>query len=282
MTDSVSELMRSYFLYALVFAFGGSMYPQIIQSVYAAKTETDLRRSVGMMVPNYVIIMLCVVAIGMVGIVSFPSLGDIRSDQILGLLLGRQTDQIYWVVVLVFIGAAAAIMSTAAGVLLTFSSMVTHDLYRHFLRPSATEEQLAWAGRVGTVVLIVGVTLASLQPIATLWKLTIIKFELLMQLYVPMILGLYWPRFSTNAAFVGVISGTLVVLGMTLVGCESLWLFGPGLLGFLANATASIAVSFVSKQSAVERKRIDDRFFSILLLYRPKNDDGKPSRGPVS
>ena len=37
--DSLATLTRSYLLFALVFGMGGSMYPQIIQSVYAAKAK---------------------------------------------------------------------------------------------------------------------------------------------------------------------------------------------------------------------------------------------------
>ena len=201
--DSYAFLTRSYFFYAVVFALGGCMYPQIIQSVYAAKTEADLRRSVTLMVPNYILIMLCVVAVGLVGLVRLPDLETMQSDRILGLLLGQQADRLYWIVVLVFVGAAAAIMSTAAGVLLTLSSIVTHDLYRHCLRPRASEDEIARAGRIFTVLILLVVMGLSLKPIATLWQLTIIKFEFLMQLYLPLILGLYWPRFTRPAAFAG-------------------------------------------------------------------------------
>jgi Na+/proline symporter len=37
--DSFEKLTRSYLLFAFVFGMGGSMYPQIIQSVYAARSE---------------------------------------------------------------------------------------------------------------------------------------------------------------------------------------------------------------------------------------------------
>ncbi len=39
---SVEVLTRSYLLFALVFGIGGAMYPQIIQSVYAARSEQAL------------------------------------------------------------------------------------------------------------------------------------------------------------------------------------------------------------------------------------------------
>ena len=105
---SSETLTRSYLLFALVFGLGGSMYPQIIQSVYAAKTEQALRRGLVMMIPNYFIIMLAVVLIGLVGIVRLHNLKAIEADQVLALLLGQRAESAYWLAILVFLGAAAA------------------------------------------------------------------------------------------------------------------------------------------------------------------------------
>ena len=261
---SYSTLTRSYLLYAVVFALGGCMYPQIIQSVYAAKTEADLRRSVVMMIPNYILIMLCVVLIGLVGVVRFHELGTIQADQILGLLLGQQAQNLYWVVVLVFIGAAAAIMSTAAGVLLTLSSIVTHDLYRHCFRLNASEDEIARAGRIFTVLLLLLVMGLSLQPMTTLWQLTIIKFEFLMQLYLPLILGLYWPRFTRRAAFAGIGVGALSVTAMLLAGWKHILIFDAGLVGFLLNAAACVSVALLAPPDADEQGWVRERFFSLF------------------
>jgi solute:Na+ symporter, SSS family len=219
--DSLTTLTRSYLLLLLVFGLGGSMYPQIIQSVYAAKSEKALRHGLAMMIPNYLIVMLAVVVIGLVGIIRLHDLKTIEADQVLAQLLGQRAESAYWIAMLVFLGAAAAIMSTAAGVLLTLSSMVTHDLYRQFVRPQADEEEIAIVGRGFTVVILILVTLLSLHPIATLWQLTVIKFEFLMQLYLPMILGLYWPRFTRAAALAGLATGMVSLLGMLLTGWSS-------------------------------------------------------------
>jgi len=263
-TDSYAALTRSYFLYALVFGLGGSMYPQIIQSVYAAKTERALRRSVAMMVPNYFLIMLCVVFIGLVGIIRLQGLETIQADQILGHLLGLHITHLYWVVVLVFVGAAAAIMSTAAGVLLTLSSMLTHDVYRHFFRPQASEDEIAKAGRIFTVLILLVVMALSLKPITTLWQLTIIKFEFLMQLYLPLILGLYWSRFSCKAAFVGIMVGTLGVVSMLLFGWQHIWIFEAGLVGVVLNACGCIGVTMLAAPNAAEQERVHERFFDLF------------------
>jgi Na+/proline symporter len=140
-----------------------------------------------MMVPNYFLIMLCVVLIGLVGVVRLGNLGTIEADQVLALLLGQRASTSYWITILVFLGAAAAIMSTAAGVLLTLSSIITHDLYGQFVRPQASENEIAKAARVFTILILTVVTALSLQPVTTLWRLTVVKFGFLMQLYLPLV-----------------------------------------------------------------------------------------------
>ena len=279
---SLAALTRSYLLYALVFGMGGSMYPQIVQSVYAARSERDLRRGLMMMVPNYFIIMLAVVLIGLVGVVRLHDLKTIEADQVLGLLLAQRVASWYWVTILVFLGAAAAIMSTAAGVLLTLSSMVTHDLYRQFLRPRADENEIAIAGRVFTILILLIVTALSLRPLTTLWNLTIIKFEFLMQLYVPLLLGLYWPRFSRAGAFVGLTTGMFCVTAMMTTGWDHFWVFEAGLCGALVNVTLAICVSLFTPMSVGERRRVHDRFF--VLFMRPMLEATpvrSVARGPV-
>ncbi len=261
---SLETLTRSYLLLALVFGMGGSMYPQIIQSVYAAKSEKALRHGLAMMIPNYFIVMLAVVLIGLVGIIRLQDLKTIEADQVLALLLGQRAESAYWIVILVFLGAAAAIMSTAAGVLLTLSSMVTHDLYRQFVRPHASENEIATVGRVFTAAILVVVTLLSLHPITTLWQLTVIKFEFLMQLYLPMILGLYWPRFTRAAALSGLAAGTLSLLGMVLTGWNHIGVLDAGLASFVLNGLVSVTVTLVRQPNEAEQQRVQERFFALF------------------
>lgn len=279
--DSLATLTRSYLLLALVFGLGGSMYPQIIQSVYAAKSEKALRSGLAMMIPNYFIIMLAVVVIGLVGIVRLQDLKTIEADQVLAQLLGQRAESAYWIAVLVFLGAAAAIMSTAAGVLLTLSSMVTHDLYRQFMRPQASEDEIATVGRVFTVAILVLVTLLSLHPIATLWQLTVIKFEFLMQLYLPMILGLYWPRFTRMAALSGLAAGTLSLLGMVLTGWRHVGVLDAGVVAFLVNALISVTVTLVKQPNVEEQQRVRERFFALFQQPAPTSPLPHAGREPL-
>jgi Na+/proline symporter len=234
-----------------------------------------------MMIPNYFIVMLAVVVIGLVGIVRLQDLKTIEADQVLAQLLGRRAESAYWIAVLVFLGAAAAIMSTAAGVLLTLSSMVTHDLYRQFVRPHASEDEIATVGRVFTVAILVLVTLLSLHPIATLWQLTVIKFEFLMQLYLPMILGLYWPRFTRMAALAGLAAGTLSLLGMVLTGWDHIGVLDAGVAAFLVNVLVSVTVALVKQPNAEERQRVHERFFALFQQPAPTSPLPQAAREPL-
>lgn len=261
---SLTDLTRSYLLGILAFGFGGAMYPQIVQSVYAAKSERALRYGLVLMLPNYFIILLCVVVIGLVGIIRLDNLGTIEADQVLAQLMGQHAGTAYWLTIFIFLGAAAAVMSTAAGVLLTLSSMVTHDLYRQYIRPQASENEIGAVGRVFTVLILVTVTALSLQPLTTLWQLTIIKFEFLMQLYLPLILGLYWPRFSRTAAMAGLAAGILTVGGMMFSGIKYIWVFDPGLCGFVVNGLVGVGMTLFGRQPEAERQRTQERFFGLF------------------
>ena len=271
---SFTELTRSYLFGILAFGLGGAMYPQIVQSVYAAKSEQALRRSLLMMLPNYFIILLCVVIIGLVGIVRLNGLGTIEADQVLAQLMSRHAGKAYWLTIFIFLGAAAAVMSTAAGVLLTLSSMVTHDLYRQYIRPQATEDEIGAAGRVFTVLILGTVTALSLQPLTTLWNLTIIKFEFLMQLYLPLILGLYWARFVRTAALAGLVAGTITVGGMVLSGITHVWMFDPGLCGFMVNGIVGVGTTLFMQGNADERQRTQERFFGLFAKTPTSANEG--------
>ena len=262
--SSLTELTRSYFLAILAFGLGGAMYPQIVQSVYAARSERALRRGLALMLPNYFLILLCVVLIGMVGIVQLDPLGTIEADQVLAQLMGQHAGHAYWLTIFVFLGAAAAVMSTAAGVLLSLSSMLTHDIYRHYLRPQASENEIGAIGRVCTVLILLSVTALSLQPLTTLWQLTIIKFEFLMQLYLPLILGLYWPRFSSRAALAGLLAGILTVAGLLLGGVRYIWVCDPGLCGFAVNAAVAVGLTLLRPTNPAEQRHTQARFFALF------------------
>jgi Na+/proline symporter len=82
-----------------------------------------------------------------------------------------------------------------------------------------------------------------------------------MQLYVPLLLGLYWPRFSREAAIAGLLTGTLTVSSLMLTGVGHIWIFDAGVCGFVLNGIACVSVCLLIQPSEAEQKRVHERFF---------------------
>src|SRR5262249_38846108 len=61
-----------------------------------------------------------------------------------------------------------AVLSTVSGWLLIISSGLVRDLYQRFLRPTASEREIAWASYAGTVAVGVAVALVAIHPPAYL------------------------------------------------------------------------------------------------------------------
>jgi Na+/proline symporter len=170
----------------------------------------------------------------------------------------------YWLVVFVLCGVLAAIMSTASSVVLTLASIFTNDLYVPLTRKPLDDAGLARVGRWFTLVILVLVVIASAEPTTSLWRLTEIKVEFLMQLFPPLILGLYWQRYTKAAALSGVLAGSFVVGTMMLADVGRWWLFQAGLWGLAANFLIGVTLTLASTSTDAERDRVRQRFFALF------------------
>ena len=260
----VENLTSRWLSLLIVSAIGFAMYPQAIQRIYAARSERALKKSFTAMLVVPFALGACTLLIGLSGAALHPGLEGVASDRVFALLLADALENHYALVVFVLCGLLAAIMSTSSSVVLTLSSIFTRDIYQSTLRPAAGSRELAFAGRAFTSFILVLVVLASVNTTTTLWRLTEIKIELLMQLFPPLLLGLYWPRMNRRAAIAGLLAGTTTVALLMLTGHARWWLFQAGLYGFFVNLAASVTVSMTTRQSATEQQRVQVDFFSMF------------------
>lgn len=257
-----AEILTSRWLSLLIVsAIGFAMYPQAIQRIYAARSEKALKTGLTAMLIVPFALGACTLLIGLSGAALHPGLGDQASDSVFALLLADALEHHYWLVVFVLCGVLAAIMSTASSVVLSLSSIFTRDIYQAVLRPDAGARELALAGRVFVTGILLLVVLASVNTTTTLWRLTEIKIELLMQLFPPLILGLYWRRTSRAAAIAGVVAGACVVAVMIATGHARWWLFQAGMYGFFVNLAVCVAVSALKQMPPQVQERLDREFF---------------------
>ncbi|HEX7070533.1 MAG TPA: hypothetical protein VF190_06995, partial [Rhodothermales bacterium] len=122
---------------------------------------------------------------------------------------------------LVVTSLAAAYMSTMSTQVNWGSSIVVSDVYRRFIRPDASENQLVWVGRLATVVLMV-----TACALALVLENALQMFEILLQIGAGtgllLLLRWFWWRINAIAEIVAMIVSFLVAIYFQFVGGEGL------------------------------------------------------------
>lgn len=239
----------------VMIGFGAAMYPQAIQRIYAAKSERTLKRSLAGMAWMPFVTTGVVFVIGIIGIQLMPGLSEAESEQ----LVGRIANQVaginlffYVIMILFFGGVVAAIVSTADSALLSFSSMISKDIYTRHVNPNAPERKQVLVGKVAGIVGIGLLLVIAWNPPSTLYEIFVLKFELIVQLAPGFILGMYWRRLSAWPVFTGMLVGALLAGGLTLAGAEDWHGIPGGLIGLGLNIVISVVGSFVLPHREVE------------------------------
>lgn len=223
---------------------GISLYPHAIQRIYSARSERALKRSLLPMVWMPLVTAGVVFCVGMVGIRLFPGLGDGESERLVGMIANEVAGInafFYVMMILLFGGVVAAIVSTADSALLSLSSIVSKNIYARYLRPDSDERHQVRVGKIVGVVVVFGILLVAWNPPGTLVTIFTLKIELLIQLAPVFVLGLYWRRLAAGPVFWGMIAGVVVAGGMTLAGVDSVLGLHGGMVGLLLNLGVCVA-----------------------------------------
>jgi SSS family solute:Na+ symporter len=111
-----------------------------------------------------------------------------------------------------FFAAIVAIhLSTVSAHLNLGASYATRDLYHHYFKPSASERELVWVGRVSTVILLLGSFLyGSMMQEITQWLIFAI-WIMAAGIWLPSILQVVWWRFNAW----GYLSSWIANLGLS-------------------------------------------------------------------
>ena len=91
-----------------------------------------------------------------------------------------------------------------------------------------------------------------IEPRATIWRWTEIKFEGLIQVFPAMLLSLYVPWINAKGALSGMIVGAIVALALSLSGYTTVQGIHAGIIGLIVNVATCLLVSKVTaKESEV-------------------------------
>ena len=232
------ETCNTWISFVLLLGCGAAIYPQAIQRLYASRNVRVLKRSLAVMaflpLTTTLVAMIC----GLTGRVVIPGIEGVATDQVLARLCAlvmQQSAAGYWLVVVIFAAALAALMSTADSALLSISSMFTRDIYQVHLRPHSTEAELTLVGKVVSWVVVAALVVIAIGTDKTLVRLLELKFEVLIQIVPCFFLGLYWKRLGANVALLAMLAGLAVALGLTAVGVTKVYGFHAGVVGLGLN-----------------------------------------------
>ncbi|MCP4252525.1 MAG: sodium:solute symporter family protein [Candidatus Scalindua sp.] len=243
----------------IIIFFGISIYPQAIQRIYAAKDAKTLKRSFQIMIFMPFVTTFFLVVVGMVGMSRFPGLDKQGSEEITMLLLNDMAIHIPGVkffIILFLSAAVAAIMSTVDSALLAISSLFTQDIYRR-IRPSASQSNLTGAGKIFSWCVIACMAYFATCLPQTIWRLTVMKLEILCQVAPAIFLGLHIKSLNGRSILTGLSIGIGVTLfimfskNMGIPISPKPWGIHAGVWGLAANFITVGIVSMRKRSYAV-------------------------------
>jgi Na+/proline symporter len=181
--------------------------------------------------------LVTVFVVMLVGISALPllsGLGEIGADEVMPRVIRLWSFEgggAILLATLVFMGALAAIMSTADSVLLSLGSVITEDILGGDRYDPRTTRRGKWIG----AGLLLAMVLIAIIPRITLWRLIELKMEILMQCAPAFILGAHWPRVGARALILGILGGCAVALWGMWSGTPRLAGFHAGVIGLGLN-----------------------------------------------
>jgi SSS family transporter len=245
------EASVSWLSMLVLVGIGAAVYPHAIQRVYAAESAATLRRSLARMAWMPLVTTALVFVAGIIAIQLYPGLSDGESEQLVGMIandVAGINPFFYVMMILLFGGVVAAIVSTADSVLLAFSSIISKDIVRQHLAPSASEKTVLLVGKVGGVVALAGLLMLAWNPPTLLVNIFVLKFELLIQIAPAFIIGLYWKRMSSTPVLCGMVVGSLISGGMALADFPTLFGVHAGVVGLTVNTVIAVIGSLLVPQ----------------------------------
>ena len=179
----------------------------------------------------------------------------------------------FWVIALVAAGGVAAALSTAAGLLITISSAISHDLLKKTFMPKISEKQELLYSRLATAFAIAIAGLFGIYPPAFVAQVVAFAFGLAASTLFPvLLLGIFSKRLNKEGAIAGMLIGLIFTSSYIIyfkflfpeLNTADNWFFsispeGIGFIGMLLNVVTSLSVSFLTNPPPKEVSSMIER-----------------------
>lgn len=139
----------------------------------------------------------------------------------------------FWAQAIFFGALVSAILSTASGTLLAPASLFVENVLRPFF-PQVKEQNMLRLLRIVLVIFAIGATLQAVNSNVTMYQMVQNAYSIpLVGALVPLVLGIYWKRSTTQGAIVSILCG--VGVWLTFSFAYSDFLIPPQLCGLVAS-----------------------------------------------
>ena len=139
-------------------------------------------------------------------------------------LINLLSKSVPWLVGLLAVCALAAMQSTGAAYMSTFSAMVTRDIYKKYISVNATDKSQKNIGRLFVIIVTIGALVVAANSSQAIVMLGGLAVAYGFQMY-PALIGLcYYKKFTTNGVVAGLIVGLIAV---TLTDKTAAWFGAP-------------------------------------------------------
>jgi SSS family solute:Na+ symporter len=255
----------------------------IVQRSLGARSEFEAKASYvwGALLKNVIPIIIAVP--GLIALVKYPGLedGDKAVPRLVATVLPAGLRGVF---VAAFL---AALMSSVDSYLNSAATILTHDLYKRFLKPAADERHLLIVGRLTTLALVAWAILFAFLLMGVREGIYTI-FQTLMSFFqgpalAILLLGLFWRRATGSGALAGFGVGVLCAVGLFVLsqetvvealGIRPLFRIGQPYLyfsiwAFLATVGVVVVVSLLTSPEPEEKVK-------HLIFARPAEEAAGP------
>lgn len=188
--------------------------------------------------------------LGICAFAAFPNLGNAE----LALPMAMKELMPFGVSALALAAIFAAEVSTADSVLFMLATSISKDLYKTFVRPEATDEELLKFTRIVTLCCgFAGILLALMMP-NIITALTIFYSLMTVSMGAPFLFGLFSERASVQGASISAMFGVLTTVGLTFLNDgEGFWILNAASTGTLVAAAVMLAGLYVSPNKKIAK-----------------------------
>ena len=206
---------------------------------------------------------------------------DVTDSNLVPKIISLLSKSVPWLVGLLAVCALAAMQSTGAAYMSTFSAMVTKDIYAKYISPDATDKSQKFTGRLFVVLVTVAALFVAANSSQAIVMLGGLAVAYGFQMY-PSLIGLcYYKGFTRKGVVAGLVVGLIAV---TLTDKTSGWFGVPwgaypltihsAGWGILFNLITTVVVSLVTRESDL-RKKIKQQKHDLLQAVSGMNQERK-------